>query len=217
MRFTKTQILTFPGAFIATLLIFYTFTYFNSKSPNDFHIQFYVDGYNFHKLQFNDKDFSKYKVGDKIDLNKVQMTNGTPLLSATQEELLLFVVIAPDCPFCRISEDIVSRSRIEAKKSGVGYYSICFVQISSKSSLKKFSQSMGFEDSFLWQDESKPPQDLISIPTPAHFLTDRNGTILQVWFSSSRDEKIRERMSNQISSDLLIIKDVYKSVANSDD
>lgn len=216
MSLTKTQILIFSCAFITTLLVFYTFTFFNSKSPDDFHIQFFVDGYNFHKLQSNDKDFSEYKVGDKIDLNKMQMTNGVPLLSVTQENLLLFVVIAPDCPFCRISEDIVNKSRKETKQIGIGYYSICFVPISSKSELKKFSQTMGFEDSFLWQDESRPPQNLVSIPTPAHFLTDRNGTILQVWFSSSRDEKIRERMSNQISSDLLIIKDVYKSISNSD-
>lgn len=215
MRFSKTQLIIFLIACVSTVSVVYFANFLLSPSKNEFFQQFFTEGYNFHKLQSNDEDFAKYKVGDKIDLSKLSTTNEDLFLSTAQEDLLLLVVIDPVCGYCSLSKDIMSEVRKTTNQVKIGYYPVLFTSNPSKVNLKSYVNSLGFTDSLKWEDSLKPPQLLISMPTPAHILVDRNGTIFQVWFSSNNDEKIRKRMSDQISSDLFVIRDVFQALKES--
>lgn len=212
MKISKKQLIIFFTAFISTIAVAYFCNLFLAPSKSKFFLQFFTEGYNFRKLQSEDKDFAKYRVGDKIDLNKLVTTDDSRFTLVMRQKLLLLVVIDPVCGYCKLSKDIMEETRKTAEKIGIDYYPVLFTSNPSKANLKKYAQSLGFEESLKWENISKPPELFAGMPTPAHILVDRDGTILQIWFSSNNDEKIRKRMSDQLSADLLLINDIFKAL-----
>jgi hypothetical protein len=211
MSISKKQIIVFLAAISLTLVTLFLFNKSFEPNKTNYFTNFFAEGFNFRKFQTEDKDFAKYEVGNKIDIDKLVYTDGSSFIPKDREQLFLLDVISPVCRFCELSKDIMREVKETAAQLEIGYYPVLFAQIDSNINLKEYAQSIGFEDSLRWESTSQPPELLQIMPTPAHILVNKNGTIVQVWFSSSRDEKIRRRMSEQIASDLFLIRDVYKA------
>jgi hypothetical protein len=210
MHLLKSKFVVFAAAFSFTLLAYYSYGLFSAPPKNEFHLQFFTQGYNFRKFQARDKDFASYRVGEKIDIKSFLSSEGNqPPPAETKDNLLLFVVINPRCPFCELSKDIMGEIKQTAARLNIAYHPVLISPLPPQSNLKEYAQSIGFKDSFHWKTA---PEKFVLMPTPAHVLVNRDGVILQVWFSSNRDEEIRKRMSEQISSDLSLIHEVVNAV-----
>lgn len=212
MPVTRKQISILLATFVCTIAVYFVFDHFHSKRRINFHEQFYTQGYSFRNAQKIDDDFAKYKIGESLDLAKLRMTNGSELLSLTDGRLILLSVVNPDCIYCKLSQDIIDGIRNDLVDSNVGYYLVVFTPVPDEINLREYARSIGFSDVLTWENISRPPTLLISMPTPAHVLLDRNGTILKVWFNSSRDADVRKRIENQIVDDVHLISETYGAI-----
>lgn len=207
------QPIIFLSSCIITILAIYFLTsYWRPTSHDDFFSQFMVNGYNFRKFQTGDSDFAKYKVGDQIDLTELISTDGESLLTNFPEDLLLLNVIDPFCGYCELSKDIVHETKKTKSQIQVAYLPVLFTSLEKEVDLRSYAQRIGFPECYRWKAEYKPPAILVQMPTPAHILVNRNGVILQVWFSSNKDKSIRKIMSDQMSADLRLITDVVRTL-----
>lgn len=213
MRVSRIQLIVLLGTFTCTVLGYFLFDHFYWARGYNFHQKFYTQGYSFRALQAGDEDFIKYRVGEKIDLSKLRKSDGSELLASNEYPLILLAVLDPLCGYCRVSQDIMSELRVDKATSDIGYFPVLFTSIPETVDFVEYSKSIGFSDALKWEKSSHPPDLFAHMPTPAHILVDRNGSVLQVWFSSSRNEEVRKRMASQISSDINLIKDLYSVVA----
>lgn len=212
MLISKFQLLVFIIASIFTFGIVFSFiSLWGPNNSKEFFSQFFTEGYDFRKFQSGDEDFAKYVVGSKIDLTKLVSTEGNGLLLAIPNELLLLNVIDPQCGYCSLSKDIIRKSRQTTEERMIGYVPVLFTSAPDEIDIRKYVQTLGFSECYRWEAHSMPPEIFISMPTPSHILVNRKGIILQVWFSSNKYADIRVRMSNQLTSDLLLIDDVIKA------
>ena len=213
MGVSKKQYFVLSAAFVCTIAGYFLFDSFLSKRKVNFHEQFYTQGYSFRNAQENDDDFARYKIGESFDLTKLRMTSGSELLSLSIDRLILLSVVNPDCIYCKLSQDIIDALKADVVDSNVDYFPVIFTPVSDETDLTEYAKSIGFSDVLTWEKTTRPPNLLISMPTPAHILLDRKGIILQVWFNSSRDADVRKRMEKQIVSDVRLINDTYGVVA----
>ncbi len=213
MAVSRTQIFVLLATFACAIAGYFSFNFLLSKRRVNFHEQFYTQGYDFRHAQKIDDAFTRYKVGESVDLSKLRMLNGGELLGSSDNELILLSVVNPECIYCKLSQDIIDALRNDLVEFDVDYFPVMFVEVPDESILSEYSRSLGFSDILTWERLSRPPNHLISMPTPAHILLDRNGLILQVWFNSSRDEGVRKRMESQIVYDVSLISETYHAVA----
>ena len=210
MRIKRNQIVSFSLVFSLTIVSYFLFEHFYWAKGYNFHEQFYTDGYSFRSLQTGDDDFSKYKIGEIVDPLSLKTRDGRSLVETYNEPLILLAIVDPACGFCRVSQDIMTGLRTDRNLSDVRYLPAIFTKVSESTDLIEYAESIGFSDFVTWRGSTATPEYMAHMPTPAHLLIDRNGKILQVWFSSSRDEMVRRRMKSQISTDVALIQDVYK-------
>lgn len=209
MGIGKRQILICALGFSVTVGVFLALKAYDALTLPKPYSQFFIRGYDFRKMQDKDEDFSRLKVGETIDIGKI-VGVGNAVLPA-KGNLVLLAVVDPKCAYCVISKDIY-----EGLQNGisdtVSYFPVVFNGNAVDPDLTAFSRSIGFQEIATWDDVSTVPDVLSRMPTPAHILVDRHGKVLQVWFSSSRDEDVRKRMTEQILSDLQLISRVYPAI-----
>jgi hypothetical protein len=158
-------------------------------------------------MQTGDADFVKYKTGEIIALTNLIPTDGDGALA--NKPLILFAVVDPECPYCKISSDIYERLREHVDITQVQYVPVIFAAKFQNSDLTSYSHSLGFPTAFRWNQNSTPSEIFERMPTPAHILVDNHGLVLRIWFSSSPDKSVRDRMADQIVSDVNLLSDVY--------
>lgn len=209
MKFSKIHIFIFITSFALTTFIVWFFLPTSKSSENIYFRQ----GYDFRQLRLNNWDIA-LKLGDKLDITKIKNSEGKSLSSFSREKLFLLVAVDPSCPACNYSKDMMENIRKTTESIKVPYYPISITPNGSSVEMQKYAHKLGFDDDFYWSSESSAPSSLLQVITPTHILVDKDGTILQIWFGSNNDEKVRERMSEQISSDLLLIHDVFQVSPN---
>jgi hypothetical protein len=208
----RNQVLLFIGAFLLVSGAVSLYYYFQTPPGLEFQKQFYTDGYNFRKYRDGEKDFRTYQAGETIDLSKLQTSGGDRLLDTSSEDLLLLVAVDPMCPFTKMSTDIIAELKQSSRRIHVGYYPVMFVDNSKNVDLDVYAGELGFEHIYRGISLDNFSEHFRSMPTPAHILTDRQGTVLQVWFSSDKNPEVRKRMGSQLSYELFLINDVYKVI-----
>lgn len=202
MKFSKIHIFIFAASFALTTLIVWLLLPTNKNSENIYFRQ----SYDLRQLRLDNPDIAIIKSGDKLDITNIKNAKGKSLSSFSNENLFLLVAIDPSCPACSFSKDMMEDIRKTTASIEVAYYPVSTALTRSNNDMEKYAQSLGFEDCFYSSSESL----LSQILTPSHILIDKDGTILQVWFGSNQNEEVRKRMSNQISSDLFLIHDVFQ-------
>ncbi|MCE7963130.1 MAG: hypothetical protein DYH05_11620 [Acidobacteria bacterium ACB1] len=209
MGIGKRQIVICALGFVVTVGVFLAVRAYDAfTSPNPYS-QFFIRGYDFRKMQDEDEDFSRLKVGETIDIGKIVAVGNAAL--PANGNLVLLAVVDPKCAYCVISKDIYA-SLQNGISDKVSYFPVVFNGNAGDTALTGFSRSIGFQEIATWDDVSTVPETLSRMPTPAHILVDRHGKVLQVWFSSSRDEDVRKRMTEQMLSDLQLISRVYPAI-----
>jgi len=136
-----------------------------------FFSQFFTEGYDFRKFQSGDEDFAKYRVGNTIDLAKLISANGSRLLLTIPNELILLNVIDPQCGYCRLSKNIIKRTRQTTEERMIGYVPVLFTSAPEDIDINKFVQTLGFSECYRWEPGSKAPEILFSMPTPVPYTS----------------------------------------------
>lgn len=210
MKFSKTHIIIFAAFFVITSLIVLAVSYSKNTTATSIWVK---QGFDFRKLHTEDSNLSPYKVGDKINLSNLRNSDNQPISQVAKENLLLFVVIDPLCPACKFSKDSMNGIRKTAKTNNIGYHPILIAQSQPEIDLKSLGQEFGFQDCFQFVSDTDSSDQLKRSLTPTHILTNSDGVVVQVWAGTNKDEAIRKIMGEQISSDLLLIKDAYTSAS----
>jgi hypothetical protein len=65
---------------------------------------------------------------------------------------------------------------------------------------------------FFWSASTPAPESLRRMPKPSHLFVSSEGRVLHSWVGTSADPAIRERMANQIVSDVLQLHILHNSM-----
>jgi hypothetical protein len=211
MTFMKTKFFYLVCSFSLTLVAFFVFSQFwnSEQKQNDLLIS---SGFDFRKLRLNNTDFAEPKIGEKIDLSKFKDKNGKTMNEVAKDQYILLAVVDELCQACDMAKDSMAEIRQTVKQLDFGYYPIFFTLTKPDNDFLKYSQKLGFENYFCRSSEVVIPQSLSSMVTPTHISVSKNGVILQLWYGTNKDKEVRKVMANQISSDLLLINDVVKTL-----
>ena len=210
MKFSKSHILIFVGSFVLTTCV----VWFLLPAKKDKGNMYFTQGYNFRQLRLNNPDVMTLSIGDKIDISNIKSSDAKLLSSFSSKNLFLLVVIDPNCPACNESKDMMNEIHKTAETIGIPYFPIAANNSYSRLEMGNYSRNFGFENYFYQFAELSSPDSLSQMVTPSHILVDRNGIVLNIWLGSNKDEIIRKRMSDQISSDLLTTNDTYQTISN---
>lgn len=135
----------------------------------------------------------------------------------SNEKLVLFVVVAPLCAACHFSRDMMQDIRKTTSELDIKYLPVVFVKTPPNFDAQRYAEKLGFETCIQWTSELSVPESLAATVTPSHLLTNKDGIILQIWFGSNKDEEVRKRMSEQISSDLFLVNDIVEAMATNNE
>lgn len=211
MKHSKSYVFIFFVSFVFTTSLIWFLLPAKESSEN----MYFRKGYDFRKLRQSNSDLDTVKIGEKLNIENFSSASGKSL-SFSNERLLLLVAIDPLCPACKSSKDMVTDVRETAEKNNIAYYPVLIASNRSNIDVQKYVQELGFEDYFYWSSESAPPKSLFQSVTPSHILVSKDGVVLQAWYGSNEKKEIRKMISNQISSDILLIKDVVKVISAPD-
>jgi len=69
-----------------------------------------------------------------------------------------------------------------------------------------YAGSLGVDaPAFMWSSKEPPPESLFTMVVPSHILVRRDGTILRTWPGTTKSQRVRFQMVNQIVADTLEI------------
>lgn len=184
-----------------------------SQKPLESDIMF-TEGYNFHKIHNSNYSWRGPNLGEKINLSRLNSSDGKSLSELTKTRCIMLITLDPECQMCNVSGDLINSVREGLKSIEIEYYPISFTQFEGLTDINQYSSSLGFQSKFFtWAKEGELPQEsLQNMVTPAHLLLDNTGKVLQVWAGSSREKTVRDKMSQQIISDTIIINDTLTAL-----
>ena len=203
MKFSKIHIFIFAVSFVLTAFVIWFFLPSEKNSEN----LYFRQSYDMRQLRLDNSDIETVKIGDKLDIANIKNSQGKSISSFSDKKLFLLVAVSPTCQACNISKDLMEDVRKTTANTEIAYYPV--LTANSSDEIEDYAKSLGFENSLYASSESPFPKLL----TPSHILIDKNGTVIQTWFGSSNDKEVRKRISQQISSDLLTIQDVFQALA----
>ena len=211
----KIHLIVFVGSFILTLLLTAAVSLIWPRKETAPTVRL-KQGFDFRFYRTKDKTLSEPAIGSKINLGDLGTSRGEKVSDVLNQGLLLLVVVDPLCPACDSSIDMMGDVRKTANEIGIKYLPVVFVKTGPDFDAQKYAETFGFETCLRWRSEAPAPEPLGAMVTPSHILTTGDGVILQIWFGSDRQEEVRKRMSEQISSDLFLINDVIGAIRPND-
>jgi peroxiredoxin len=162
-----------------------------------------VEGYNFTVNE--NESWSGPKIGERIDLARLKDRNGVSLAEWIQGRVAILAFVDPRCGICEYAYDQMRFVNKNAKRAGVGYYTVSVTASTATPDLKALTPSEFFQytdsisvgaPAFLWDAaDERPPDKLYSMSVPSHVLIDRNGTIIRKWLGTDQQESVRKRMA----------------------
>lgn len=174
----------------------------------------FTKGYNFRSIRNANNSWQGPSLGERINLSQLRNSDGKSIAEVAKTRNIMLVTLDSECGICNASGDLINSVREGLKPIGIEYYPISFAYFENLNNPDQYSSSLGFESkTFTWAKEGDPPQDsLQNIVTPSHLLLDNSGKVLQVWAGASREKVVRDRMSQQILADVIIINDTLKAI-----
>lgn len=164
------------------------------------------------KNGYSIRDLSELQIGTHISLVELQTSQGDKLSTLVRGDLLLMLMVDPNCPACRLSKDLIENVRAKTDVMGIRYLPLVLSDPSRDAEVQRYAEELGFETCVRWAGAGAPPISLKMIGTPSHVLLTKEGVVLQTWSGTNLDRDTRMRMSRQITSDLWLISDVIKTV-----
>lgn len=201
------------SALAITLLIGFAYRHFSQPAPDEFYRQYYTSGFDF-RFQTEDNYLSRYKIGSRIDTKQLISGSSDRNLEHQKGVLTLLAVVNPGCPYVMQSSDVnlSLKSALESSEMPVRFLPAIFSSVKPGTDLNSYVQTLGFNDFVVWNSETKTPDLLTSMPTPGYILLDSEGIVLRIWFTSSSVESVRKRMSDQMISEIAIVKETIASL-----
>lgn len=177
---------------------------------------FLTEGFDFNQLRTAENEWRGPDIGEKIDLTRLKMKDGTTLASMTGKRPVVLVSINPDCAMVRITSDEMSHLREKLSSININYYMAFFAAQTPHLDFFKYSDSLNVgAPSFLWDIQAgKPAESIFTMTTPSHLLLNSDGTVIRVWPGSYKDKPVRQRMMRQIIADTLVAIDTLKAVSS---
>lgn len=175
---------------------------------------FLTEGFDFNQLRTAENEWRGPNIGEKIDLTRLRMKDGTTLASMVGKWPIVLVSINPDCAMVRITSDEMSHLREKLSSIDINYYMAFFAAQTPQLDFFKYSDSLNVgAPSFLWDTQAgKPAESIFTMTTPSHLLLNSDGTVIRVWPGSYNDKPVRQRMMRQIIADTLVAIDTLKAV-----
>ena len=172
-----------------------------------------LEGYDFSGLRSKDNIWRGPQVGEKINLANLIERNGSTLENTIQQGPVMIAAVSATCEFCKIARDQMQFVQSHVAVKNVKYYFVSFEGREADPNFYKFCDALNSAiPAFRWSDGASAPQESLSkIITPAHLLIDRDGTVLEVWPGTSREQTVRDGMARQIVNDVSVILDTLDS------
>lgn len=162
-----------------------------------------TEGFDFSFARDEKLDWVGPKVGERISLARLKTQDGDTLASMTGSNLVMVVMVDPDCGACRVAADEMRDVRNRIARAGINYYPASVTARQSPSQFVEYTKSLRIrEPALLWQiQEEAPPESLFTMVLPSHLLLDSTGVIVRKWPGTDHSQAIRRRMANQIVAD----------------
>jgi hypothetical protein len=140
------------------------------------------------------------KVGDRINLARLKTQEGVSLASMTRNNMVMVVLVDPNCGACKAATDEMHDIRNRIAASGIRYYAASVTTLQPSAQFVEYTMSLGIRSpAFLWQRQDEtPPESLFTMVLPSHLLLDANGLIVRKWPGTDQSANVREKMANQI-------------------
>jgi hypothetical protein len=172
-----------------------------------------LEGYDFSGLRSKDNVWRGPQVGEKINLANLIERNGSTLENTIQQGPVMIATVSAACEFCKLAKDQMQFVQSHVALKNVKYYFVSFEAREADPNFYRFCDALNSAiPAFRWSNDVSPPQESLSkIVTPAHLLVDRDGTVLEVWPGTSREQAVRDGMARQIVNDVSVILDTLDS------
>jgi len=168
------------------------------------------EGFDFAHSPLHSPTRSEAGIGTRIDLKALQTSKQEAIGTVLGKKLLLMALIDPDCGPCHGSKDMIENIHAHTDELGIIYLPVV---LHPRANLEPapFVRELGFENWIQWDPNLALPEWLNRLGTPSHVLTNSDGVVLQVWPGTNVYAATRQRMAQQISSDLSLISEVLKA------
>ena len=148
------------------------------------------------------------RIGEVIDLQRLQNASGKLPVDQFGSGMFLFLVINPSCTACQASTDQMQDVEKFAHKNAITFY------IASFRTDVSFGELLVFRDSALISSdvlrfngsESDISSNSKGLQYPCYFLTDIDGKILRIFVGSYSEKAIRDKLTRQLEKDTLFEK-----------
>jgi hypothetical protein len=162
-----------------------------------------TEGFDFSFASDEKLDWVGPKVGERISLARLKTQDGDTLASVARNNLVMVVMVDPDCGACKAASDEMRDVRNRIAEAGIKYYPASVTARQSPSQFLEYTMSLGIrEPALLWQtQEEAPPISLFTMVLPSHLLLDSRGVIVRKWPGTDKSPSVRRRMANQIVAD----------------
>ena len=160
-------------------------------------------GYNFTSSQTDPA--SGPKIGERIDVALFKSPDGKTLEDEIRShQLTLAVVVDPHCGACAAAKDQITIVREAIAHSSIYYCVMMLPNDVASTDYLDFAASIDLKNrAFVSSATEKSNSALATMVIPSHLLMDSNGTIVQKWTGTDRNQVVRQRMANQIVADAL--------------
>lgn len=152
------------------------------------------------KLEKSNSNWLGPKIAEKLDLSKLKDSNGNFLKGNRNENLLLLLVIDPNCIVCKTTTNQMREIENQTKQISVDFAVVSFNPSISISDLQKFNEIANLTAIF-YSFNGKDPD--LKLQYPSYILVNTDEKILRIFAGSNADEQTQREMSKEIIKDTL--------------
>jgi hypothetical protein len=162
------------------------------------------------------------QVGARLDLSGFRARDGTGLQEFIGKRQVCLLIVDHECKSVVGAADEMQDIYRRLAHSGIRYVVVAappedtdtiisklgrafgITHKGEQSFFHRSAENLGFDvPAFYWSDSKPAPPALSRTPKPSHVLADSEGKVLHTWAGTSLLQSERERMANQIVSDVL--------------
>lgn len=146
-------------------------------------------------------------IGERIDLAIPKERNGRPLGEAARgSSFCMIAIIDPHCAACKVATTQMRGIERRLRTPGIPYFVVMLSDSSDSASYFQYASSLGVSSSetFVWDMLEAPvPSSLSQMIVPSHLLLSKDGIVVNKWPGTHQDPAVRQRMVNQITTDVM--------------
>lgn len=145
------------------------------------------------------------KVDEKIEINNFRGKDGSDFPHLTSKNLIMLSFLSSKCEMVKLSSDQMQYVHSQALKNNIDYYFISLGTNETPTEFFNFVETLPFPaKSFIWTDKTENlSANLIDMVVPSHILINNDGVVLRRFPGTRIDKNLRDKMANQIVSEML--------------